>query len=252
MLYDIEFFHFYPSEIEKGIPAHLLQSIEIAKQVINTIRKNEDSYYLRVMIDDYSIRGDVVNIEKFLSFLRENNLAPHYIIYESEMTKVADVLLDSLNSKYVQSEHNRTYLSIFNRDINLISTPELQRSYLALFMEESNLFFEEGKDYEVSALDEPYYKNEITLVVEKEGVKKYSCAFLAACWYLLRLGYWGEKKLQVNPIYQDNTMQGKSDILINILPYVYLKIEANVFDILEYSKEKKIKKARKKIKYIFY
>ena len=69
----------------------------------------------------------------------------------------------------------------------------------------------------------------------------YSCSLLTAVWYLHRLGVEG---------FIDENI-GRPRQLVNILPVKYLKSEGIALDIINLCKATRIRKARKKIHYIF-
>ena len=162
----------------------------------------------------------------------------------------AKKVIETLNPKYVKEEEARTYLQIRNRDVALMVHTDMERSYAEVFMEESGLFFEEGKDYDPATVEDvTEYTAQIILSRMEDGKERYSCPLLTVCWYLFRLGIF--------PYEEVDFILGKenfkpADVLVNVLPYHYLKIEGSAFDIMEYTTNKKIKKARRKIKYVFY
>lgn len=145
--YNIEFAHIYADE---QFGNEQVKSIEILKKVISNLEKNNKSFVISVLIDEFHPVVFKLNENEMMEEFLKYDIAVDFVGYESKLGVVADELINYLPKSMLKLEH-------FHK-------PEKE----ALVLEDHN-----GK---------------IGLKEEFEFAYRHTCALLSASWSLCRLG----------------------------------------------------------------
>lgn len=251
--YNIEYAHIYSSDLyEKNsiMTTDILKTINI----IRTIEANNLTYSLNVLVDDYSQDQYPVSKDIVMNLFTDLGLVPDHIVMESELTKEADYLLNTLPSKNLFKEDNRFVLKTESNDIHFSELLQEKKRYKTIEMEKM-LFGEEAwnnmqqKDIFNLKQHRVYSKSNLILVY-KDGINnRYSCPLLAACWYLARLGVEPFLSSITNSLNDQRLFIGKN--LLTVLNISFLKVESTALELIGLSKSKLISQCKKKIEYYF-
>ena len=249
--YNVEFCHIYSDEVASLSEKQRINLLR-TKAVIDNLVKSGSSFCLTALIDNYS-EGCNVDFDKrlFLQNLEEFDISPDFIVMEADLTFYAEKLIETISDKWIKKMNNQLRFISYLDNINLrdkqidINTNETE-DYVLLFMKDKGL---------IQSLDnlETNFEifSDINLKSVNNGEYKYSCTLLTACWHLFRLGIDNfTDSLSSVVSYSEKPFFGERSM--TILPIKYLKIEANAYDILSFSKNNAIKKARKRIEYVFH
>jgi hypothetical protein len=194
--YNIEFAHMYSDQDVIG--EEQIKSVDVVKRVVKKLERRNKSYVLCVLLDEYHPLYQKLNINRFLSRLKEEGVSPTYIGYESRLIPAASILLK-------------------------VIPPELQEYHkmrVKIMIDRQTVFLH-GKDKDIPLK---------TLGKLKE-FNRYTCSILAAAWYLLRLGMLQAKDAyEITGLTEPKPFVAKN--LINILQKKYKEPEDEAMDII--------------------
>ncbi len=145
--YNIEFAHIYADE---QFGDEQIRSIKVLKKVISNLNKNNKSFVISVLIDEFHPVVFKLNENEMIKEFLKYNVAVDFIGYESKLGVVADEIINYLPKSMLKLEH-------FNK-------PEKE----ALVLENHN--------------------SKIGLREEFEFAYRHTCALLSASWSMCRLG----------------------------------------------------------------
>ncbi|MCM8803621.1 MAG: hypothetical protein NC827_10030 [Candidatus Omnitrophica bacterium] len=91
--YNIEYSHIYTNETFGDLHK---KSVVILKNLIKKLKKRERSYTLSVLIDDYTPTTHLLNIKEFLLQLKNLGAYPDYVMYESKLANLKELLLKNI------------------------------------------------------------------------------------------------------------------------------------------------------------
>ncbi|MCX6786118.1 MAG: hypothetical protein NTZ18_04715 [Candidatus Komeilibacteria bacterium] len=94
--YNIEYAHIYT---DQDFNLEQIASIEKTKEIIQDLEKRKKTYSLVVLIDDYHPHQIKFDQQAFVSKLKNFNLMPDYIAFESKLADYKDDILNSLPPK---------------------------------------------------------------------------------------------------------------------------------------------------------
>lgn len=154
--YNIEFAHIYADEL---FGDSQIESIEILKKLIERLKKENRSYVLTVLIDDYHVTNSNVDVKKLIKEINSYGINADLIGFESKLTKHADNLIKNLPKKMLK--------------IDLFQSP--QKEVLSL----------------------NYNSHKIGLRESQFLIVRHTCAILSAVWTLSRLGIYKLDKEQI-------------------------------------------------------
>ncbi len=239
---DIELGHYYLADL-LGITGDLdMRFIErgILRSKVHAQAGATIKY--SVLLDDlgqnYSDEEKILGKNFIEKALKERNIEPVKIVFESQMNTWAQSLLDTIRENYLLDANDSIYLNISSQDPFLWASETLEtpRSGKQIFMERLS-----GKLEAPSLPSQSQFL--VPMYVKSNIYRPFGCSLLTAVWYLHRLGVKGFSSSA------PNTNQ-KNISLLNILPIKYLKSEGFAIDILRLSSATRIKKATKRIEYI--
>lgn len=245
MLLDIELCHVYLRDF--------LASRQLAKDDIDSIRRGQrraeafismdgaNRVRFSVMVDDEEGElSDEDHLDEIRELLAKHGISPDLLIYESWLSRFADELINNLRPNVVTKDQDCVFLNVATDDRLLWAEENLRemKSIKRIFLE--NVFNPE-QDANTEEQDWDRSRFWVPLKIRNGEKTSYSCSTLTAVWYLHRLGVAGFVEQAIE----------RPDELLNILPLKYLKTEGIAIDILNLSSATRIRKARKKIDYIF-
>jgi len=248
--YNLEFCHIYvdeASDIEKSQSFNLKRT----KLIVDNLKKMGKSFCLTTLIDNYTSENKTdFKIELFLEKLERLKLKPDFVVMESDMTAIAENLIEDIPDKWKRFTDNKLRFTTYLNDLSLkerryLSTED--EDYALLFMKEKGLFSTSENSH-----DRNYdIYSDVTLKSTVDNTDKYSCSLLTACWHLFRLGI--DKFTEpLSSVISCSEKPFFAERSITILPSQYLVIEANAFDILSFARTKAIKKARRRMEHVFH
>ncbi len=244
MLIDIEPCHIYLRSFKEqgGLTEGDIVSIDRAQQREKDCVANKHGFQYSVMVDDeegnYSHDQDLKLIG---TAIEGQGVALARLVYESSLARFAETLLASMRPNALTSDQDHVYLNIATddrllwADENLRQIKSIKRIFLETVQNPDPISPQQDGDRHSSRFWIPLRS------IDPTGARIYSCSLLTATWYLHRLGVEG---------FVDQA-QPRPNELLNILPRKYLKTEGIALDILNLSSRTRIRKARKKINYVF-
>ncbi len=99
--FNVEFGHIY-SDQEFG--KEQIQSIQRAKKVLQDLEKRRKSFTTVVLIDEYSPIVSTLEETQFLKEMGNKDLRPDFIAYESNLTAIADKIIESIPKIKLKTE----------------------------------------------------------------------------------------------------------------------------------------------------
>ena len=147
--YNIEFAHIYADE-EFG--KEQIKSIEILKKIIDKLQKQNKSFVVSLLIDEFHPVVFNLNEEKIIQEFKKHGVDVDFIGYESKLGSVSDQLIKEIPLSEIKMEH-------FHK-------PEKE----VLVLEEGN--------------------SKTGLREEFKFMYRHTCAMLSATWSLCRLGIY--------------------------------------------------------------
>lgn len=243
MIYDIELCHIYLRDYLSNRKLNKDEEVSIDRALRRSefLQSQGFKTTFSVMIDD---EEGSLKEEGHLSEIKAELLAKGInvdtLIFESELDKYATPLIETIREHAVVKNNDEIFLNIATGDRLLWAQENLNemKSIKRIFLETVQAQDEDENGDEIS------HRARFWVPLRErrmEGKHCYGCSLLTAVWYLHRLGVAG---------FCENGAQ-KADQLVNILPIKYLKSEGVAIDILNLSSKTRIRKARKKIDYIF-
>jgi len=100
--YNIEYSHIYTSE-SFGDPQK--KSVIILKNLIKNLKKKKKKYTLSILIDDYNPSSHILDIKHFLYQLRKFKAFPDYVMLESKLATLKDLLLKNIIDPQIRKEY---------------------------------------------------------------------------------------------------------------------------------------------------
>jgi hypothetical protein len=251
--YNIEYAHIYASDI-KGDLSRVQRNIERTGWIIESLRQQNKTFVLSVLIDDYSENQEDVHIPDIENIFADLGLSPDHIVMESTMAGQAGSFMDLLSEKNLRREGNQIVFQSESKDIHFSELLKDRRRYKSVFMEKSKLGkseWEEKQNKEYILLKEQrvHSNSDLLLCHTQDNITRFSCPLLAACWYLARLGVEPFASPVIQRLSKNKPFIGSS--LITVLPLEFIKVEATAVDLIRLSKTKTISKCRKRIEYFF-
>ncbi|MEF8847378.1 MAG: hypothetical protein V5A57_03060 [Candidatus Paceibacterota bacterium] len=198
--YNIEYAHIFTSE--SRFTSEQERSVEEAKDLIEELEDEGDSYTLSVLLDDYSPSFSYLDAGHFLFKLREKELPPNYVGYESRLVAAAEDILDKIPDdkkevkkldKDVSLSKNVTFLHPDHEKIEKIGLKEVTQ------------FKHEGE---------------------------YDTSLLIAAWYLYRLGAIEIPSVIRRTVFSE-AKPFTGEKIINILPEKHKRVEEKVQRLLK-------------------
>lgn len=95
MKISIEYAHIYTNDHIND--EHKL-SVEVLKEAVKDIEKDNDEHSLVVMVDDYSFPDPTFSYDDFLKWLETQGFAPNFLLRESQLIPVCDELLARMSN----------------------------------------------------------------------------------------------------------------------------------------------------------
>lgn len=244
---DIELCHVYLREYmaTRALADEDMASIALAKErgqaFLAADSRNRVSY--SVMIDDEE--GAVVDpddLERIRSAIEAQGLAVDRIIFESQLDRYAETLIDSLRPNILTRDREHVYLNMATED-RLLWADENLREMKSI----KRIFLETVLSPDPPSADDSGERHRsrfwVALKTEQpDGRPVYGCSLLTAIWYLHRLGVEG---------FGDDDSSSRADRVLNIIPMKYMKSEGIALDLINLSSATRIRKIRKKIDYVF-
>ena len=120
--YNIEYGHVF-ADARQASRVHK-ESIERTKIFIKEIEKKKKSYVLTMLIDDYLPSYSYLNLYRFLSYFKENNVPPDYLIYEKRLLSLVPKIVSELpKNRIIKEVRNVSVRS--NKDLLLLENKKL-------------------------------------------------------------------------------------------------------------------------------
>ena len=236
--YNIEFFHIDGNKFkENQLSTKDSSNITRVLKYLEILDNYKYQYSLNILIDEYN-RDLKFNINDLYNVLADNYIKPHYIMKESKLTELSDIIIEETinnNSQITLDENGNVVLQVISDDIlQWNSMQEAPKEYKIL--EEMM----KGDDYSKKVtpnLDSGKTYTATVFLKYRRGDKyKYACPLLTASWYLMRLGVNSFDRMDLlEPISnnQNTAFHGKK--LLNILSSRYLSVEATAWQIISLS-----------------
>lgn len=272
--YNVEYAHLYAYEVAQGVTPRMEQAVARARSVLQDLDRRGHTYTTAVLVDNYN--SDVpVQTGPVREMLRRAGLEPDVICFEAELAESAAELIAALPDRVVVQGRGEILLDAASESFLLWpeSTDMTSETYRHLLL--GMLAGEEeararpgsgavtepreanGEEARVTPLTTlRAQRSQVHLEVVLSGFDasrrlRWSCPVLATCWYLARLG--------ISP-YLDRmrTFDGLASRpfvgrrLLTLLPVDYVKIESTAMELLALARPKPLRKARKRLEYIFY
>ena len=225
--------------------------------ILQHLRSQNNSYSTTVLIDDYSMdrNHNGVNHKRneILTLFGKEGLTPDSIFFESSFAGYADKIIESFSPKLLHRRGDHLFLTNKGEDLYSYQIPPRNRRHKAVFLKKINRIPIDKSDpsepLRVSVTHRQQSITDTLLYIEKNDTRIYSCPLLASAWYLARLGIKPFSQVIEDGIPQ-KALPAKT--IINVLPISYLKVESAIRDIYYYSRNKKIRDARDRIRYFFH
>lgn len=246
MLLDIEICHVYLREFlatgaladedcETILRAKRAAADHLAASSANRVR-------FSVMVDDEE--GEVAHpshLDDIAAAIARHGITPDKLLYETVLGRYAEELIASLRPNVVMHDRDLAFLNVATEDRLLWAEENLRETKTV-----KRLFLESVLDTTTempAAQAEGRHRSKFWVPLRERGAGGfiYSCPLLTAVWYLHRLGVEG---------FVDHPAE-RPDALLNILPLKYLKTEGVALDIINLSAATRIRKARKRIDFVF-
>lgn len=102
--YSIEFAHIYVDQI---FNTDYKKSSQRVKEIASNLEETNKSYNLALLIDDYNPKRHLLNVDKYINKLANLGLAPDYVVFESELTKLTDEVLSVIYDDRLRNSYQR-------------------------------------------------------------------------------------------------------------------------------------------------
>ncbi len=192
--YNIEFAHIYADESFSDLH---IESIELLKQEIKKFKKQNKSYTLTVLVDDYHSVNSYINIDKLVARIKSLGIDINFVGFEAKLVHYADNLIEELPK-------------------NLLKVELFQSS-------QKEVIHLKHRDGKISLKEE--HQHTFTI--------RHTCAILSATWQLARLGVY---KLKDNQIKKFSNKSFIAQNTLTILPKKYKPVEDKVLLIIKSTK----------------
>lgn len=146
--YSIEFAHIYADEVFGDEQA---KSIDIAKEVIESLKEQRRSFVTSILIDDYNPSELTLDEEEFLKWVRSFGIDIDFVGHEAGFAPISDALLTEIPKSKLKLEYFHGH----------------QKNVLLL-----------------------HGKHNIGLKEYRGKLTKHTCSILSAAWTLCRLGIY--------------------------------------------------------------
>ena len=115
--YNIEFAHIYA---DQKFGNEQIRSIEILRDLINSLQKQGKSFVTTVLIDDYNPKKNNLDENAFVNKIKSLNIPLDFIAYESKLNQIGDKLIADLPRQLLRVEGKKNiFLEINNKSIKL-------------------------------------------------------------------------------------------------------------------------------------
>ncbi len=247
MLTDIELCHVYLRDYMalKRLSEEDEASIAIAKeraaQILAQDPRNRVSF--SVMIDDEEgILASREDLDAIRKAIEAHGITLGRIIFESELNRYGDVLIETLRPNVLAVDREHIYLNLSTED-RLLWADENLREMKSI----KRIFLETVLSPEPESADDRGERHRSRFWValrtqQSDGAFIYGCSLLTAVWYLHRLGVEGFCEEDGSP---------RADRVLNVIPLKYLKSEGVALDLVNLSSATRIRKIRRKVDYVF-
>lgn len=247
MLTDIELCHVYLRDymalnrLSDEDEASIAIAKERAAQLLAQDPRNRVSF--SVMIDDEEgVLASREDLDAIRKAIEAHGVTLDRIIYESELNRYGDVLIETLRSNVLAVDREHIYLNLSTED-RLLWADENLREMKSI----KRIFLETILSPEPDCADDRGERHRSRFWValrtqQSDGAFIYGCSLLTAVWYLHRLGVEG---------FCDEDGPQRADRVLNVIPLKYLKSEGIALDLVNLSSATRIRKIRRKIDYVF-
>jgi len=187
--YNIEFAHVYSDQV--GLNEEQIESAKVTKKLIDNLIKQNKTFVLTLLVDEYHPEFHKLNFNKFLKELEKFGVPPTYIAYESRMISAAKLLLKAIPKDMKKTVKFHPKIPIKEEITYLINN-----------------------------------NKEIKLKTKAQVVhfSRYTCALLSCAWVLLRFGVIQAKNaVELTGLTEPKPFAGKN--IINVLPKKYKGVE---------------------------
>lgn len=242
---NVEFGHLYQDDMERGDLDVLLPNLDVTRQCLDSLERRGLSFTTSILVDDYSRKWNSRDVTPLLGFLKEHDLQPDYIAFESDLVVVAPAFLEKMKKRYVKELSGKVLFFLQTDDPHFPESLPGIRPKARLFADE------DLTSYSVFSQKRLRSDSQVFLVSRMGDETRYSCPLLAACWVLARLGKQPfAEAVRLLPAGRNRPFFGRR--LINILPTHYLKVETTVLDLLSHLRDRELRMCHSLIQYWFH
>lgn len=93
---NLEYAHIY---LDEEIGEEIFEAARLASSFFKLLNENGNTVVRSVMIDDYNPVERILDENKFLKTLDEKNVLPDYLVYEADLIKYKDIVLNAVHAK---------------------------------------------------------------------------------------------------------------------------------------------------------
>jgi len=229
-----------------------VKSITIAKDIIAKLTSEGKKATTCILVDDYNsiFSFDEKNIYEAVC---TTGLIPDYIVKESIFSNYADYLVSNLPEKYIQQDNNNIAFQTKSDNLLLwgIESKQDNEDFMQIFIKQT-LGNDKGLRLPQQSTEISNFTSSVTLKsFDSDGLSRYACVLLTACWHLSRLGVEPFSEIS-KKIYKCSENPFFGETILTILPSKYLKIEALARELIGACTTKTISKKKRKMEYIFF
>ena len=105
--FNIEYAHIYTNE---SFSDEHLKSIKILQKILQDFKKQNKTYSLAILIDDYNPSESILDVKGFVNKLSEVGAEPDYVGYEAKLASLSEMLIKKLPNRL-----RKQYLRYINR-----------------------------------------------------------------------------------------------------------------------------------------
>lgn len=255
----VEFFHIYADNVATREFASWGPALAATRDALEALKRAGKSYSLNVLIDNYFSPSSEVDAEPLYEFLTSEGLRPDGIYLEGDLHRVCTDFIDEMRPAYYRRTPDALVSSMHSEDAHLVhDMPD--ESLKGMFLRSAGgvaKWRERGpgpRDIG-SVVAGGRVERSSTVVLaryDESGEIRYSCPLLAACWVLARLGV-DPFRQAVRPLIRSPDSLGFVGAeVLNILPTMYLSVEATVYELLRSLKRPPLRRLRHSMQYSFY
>lgn len=254
--YNIEYAHLYADDERVSIGKEQEKSIELTEEVIEKLERKGKTYSLNLLIDNYNGNVDRVDEDHLYSQLEEKGIAPDYIVYEADLVRAADSLIDKIRDSYIKRGENEISFTSSSDDFKLWEAEQdlsFKERFFENQIESKDNIRDKRLNHTVARRDSNLTTAEIVLkyVSNEADEVRYTCPLLTACWHLARLGVDPfQEAVDDIKSYSSKPFFGK--YLFTVLSSQYLKIEGTAMELISLASSKRIKENKERFKYRFF